>query len=149
MGPTGRTSTGKDRNLFCLLRNTIFANNVWSVTTLLLLECLNTIRYSWPPLYMAWLSVNQRGWFCIHHCHRLIYSETFIVPYLHTRLTLMLCFHRSRQSTAGRIRHRGLILVDWCTRITSGSAVSCRFWLATALKTSSQVTAGRPRWSYN
>ena len=57
----------------------------------------------------------------------------------------MLCFHRSRPSTASRIRYRGLIVLVFGARITSLSAVSCRILSTTALKTSSQVTAGRPR----
>ena len=66
-------------------------------------------------------------------------------PSLRGHSILILCFHRSRPSTAGRIRHWGLILAVFGARFTSGSAVSGRFCLTTALNTSSQVTAGRPR----
>ena len=64
---------------------------------------------------------------------------------------LVLCFHRSRPSTAVWIWHRGLILVVFGARITSGSAISCRdyrLWLPRTVPTDRRlyrVTPGHRR----
>ena len=74
-----------------------------------------------------------------------LWQKTAVIYFFMVIYLLMLCFHRSRPSTADRIRHQGLIVLVFGARITSGLAISCRFFIKTALKTSSQVTAGHPR----
>ena len=96
----------------------------------------------WPTTdisvqYFVWIE---------HHVYIIAILTSIAFSVAGTRLeTLMLGFHRSRPPTAGPIRHRGLIVLVFGARITSGSAISCRILSTTALKTSSQVTAGHPR----